>query len=148
MKKNGKRHRAMLKIKEQNRLKEIERKEKYPPFSKSAKRRRICLHYDVIAGGFMPGYGVTLLEKYSENQCRCVVCEKVFSLEALEKSIVLGDYLAEHGCMYDEEDEKYISEMSELFPPVYYFRVSENEIVYDDEYMSQKSLLDIVLKIC
>jgi len=148
MKKNGKKYRAMRKLKEQNKIKELEKQEKYPPFYKASKKRLECRHYSVVFGLDYVGRGKTFLQEYSDKLCKCKVCKKMFPVEALEKSKMYVMYLASHGIGFAHlgMDVDSVKEFPKLFPPVYYYRVSGNEIVYDKEYSLHESFPDAELK--
>lgn len=126
MKKNGKKWRQLQKEKE-------ERKENMKvgePFSRAKNKKHLCLHYGGIPGGFVPGHCYSLLAKISETECMCCVCGKVFPIEKYDQMEKLAAYMGSKGCI---TDSNYIIELSKGLEPVYYRRISENEVEIIEE---------------
>ncbi len=121
MKKHGRKWRKLQKQKEA-----YEKNRKVgEPFSKSRRRKHLCLHYDGRPGGFVPGFCYSKLVHINENECVCSECGKVFTIEKYLQMKNLVDYLSNKGCVTDFE---IIAELSEGIEPVYYRRLSENEV--------------------
>ena len=95
------------------------------PFSKAKNRKHLCLHYSGSPGGFGPGCCFSLLTKISETQCQCIECRKLFPIEKYDQMEELVAYLNEKGCI---TDGNLIFRLSEGIEPVYYRRISANEV--------------------
>ena len=95
------------------------------PFSKAKNKKHLCLHYGGIPGGIVQGYCFSKLLPISDTECICCECRKTFPLGKYQQMESLVDYLSNKGCM---TDGGLIAMLSERIEPVYYRRLSENEI--------------------
>lgn len=119
MKKNGKKWRKYQKENESCR-RNVKIGEPY-----SNQRKYLCLHYDGIPGGFIVGYCYSKLTPLNECECVCRECGKVFPIEKYRQMEQLVTYLTNKGCL---TDKTLIKNLSKGLEPVYYCRISENEI--------------------
>ena len=121
MKKYGKRWRKLQKEKEIRRA----NTKVGEPFSKARHKKHLCLHYGGIPSGFTQGFCYSKLVSISDTECRCCECGKTFSIEKYNQMEALVDYLTNKVCM---TDGSLITELSDGIEPVYYRRLSENDI--------------------
>ena len=125
MKKNGRKGRRLQKEKTE-RIEATRAKMKVgEPFSKAKTRKKLCLHYEGTPGGFTVGYCYSLLIPRGKTECICAKCGKVFPIEKHDQMKQLVRYLSNKGCI---TDVAYIMKLSKGIEPVYYRRISENEI--------------------
>lgn len=95
------------------------------PFSRARQKKHLCLHYDGVPGGLIMGNCVSKLRPINEKECMCCECHKIFPIEKYEQMEKLVDYLTNKCCITDID---LIAKLSEGLDPVYYRRLSEDEI--------------------
>lgn len=123
MKKNGKKWRKLQKEAAERRA--IAEARAGEPFSKAKTRKKFCCHYDGWGGGPLPGFYHSKLVPLGEKECVCKECGKVFPIEKYEQMERLIKYELNRGNVYDDDRD---SDLYEGLEPVYYRRISENEI--------------------
>ena len=96
------------------------------PYSRN--KIRTCHHFISYGGGVIVGMAMGLLEPISEKECKCIRCQKRFSMETYH---VMEDWTRR----YTGRDYIYAQEVLEIsgkIPPVDYYYTGPNEITYVD----------------